>query len=189
MGYRMKRFSGFGNSPAKGVTDILDKAQTALTAAGMVPMFGNLADGANTLVSAGRAGYAKYKGDTKGAKKHMANAAINAAAMVPGAGQAVTAGKLAAKGGKALAKGVSKAAKEQTKKEVAKKVIKKKAAHEGKQASKQAIDNKSKKPGVAIKKSNKLLAGKGPLKPKAKGGKPKVGFKTGLEGINSKKVV
>ena len=102
MGYKMKGFSGFGNSPAKGVTSILDKAQTALTAAGMVPMFGNLADGANTLVSAGRAGYAKYKGDTKGAKKHMANAAINAAAMVPGAGLAVGAGKLAAKGAKAI---------------------------------------------------------------------------------------
>ena len=73
MGYKMKGFSGFGNSPAKGVTDVLNKVQTGLTAAGMVPMFGNVADGINTAVSAGRAGYAKYKGDTKGAKKHMAN--------------------------------------------------------------------------------------------------------------------
>ena len=102
MGYKMKGFSGFGNSPAKGVTDVLNKVQTGLSAAGMVPMFGNVADGINTAVSAGRAGYAKYKGDTKGAKKHMANAAINAAAMVPGAGLAVGAGKLAAKGAKAV---------------------------------------------------------------------------------------
>ena len=81
---------------------MMDKAGTALTGAGMIPVVGNVADAANTALSAGRAGYAKYKGDDKTAKKHAADAAINAAAMIPGAGLAVGAGKLAAKGARAI---------------------------------------------------------------------------------------
>ena len=92
---------------------MMDKASTALTGAGMIPVVGNIADGMNTALSAGRAGYAKYKGDEKAYKKHRNDAAINAAAMIPGAGLAVGAGKLAAKGAKAMkgADAVSDAAK------------------------------------------------------------------------------
>ena len=81
---------------------MMDKAGTALSVAGMIPVVGNLADGANTALSAGRAGYAKYKGDEAGYKKHRNEAAINAASMIPGAGLAVGAGKLAVKGVKAV---------------------------------------------------------------------------------------
>jgi len=86
----------------------MDKGQLALTAAGMVPWVGNAADFANAAISSGRAAYAGYTGDTAGAKKHTASAALNLAAAVPGAGLAVGAGKLA-KAGVAMAKG-SKAA-------------------------------------------------------------------------------
>ena len=89
-------------SPAKG---LMDNLQTALTGAGMIPIIGNVADAANVAVSGGRAYHAKKTGDTAGAKKHMLNMGINAAAMVPGAGLAVGGAKLAgkaAKGAKAL---------------------------------------------------------------------------------------
>jgi hypothetical protein len=84
-------------SPAKG---LLDSLQDGLSVAGMIPVVGNIADGANTLLSGGRAAHAKYKGDDKAAAKHTKNMAINATAMIPGVGQAATAGKLALKGGK-----------------------------------------------------------------------------------------
>ena len=90
------------SSPNKG---LLDNLQTGLTAAGMIPGLGNVADIANVGISGARAGYAKYKGDDAGAKKHATNMAINAAAAVPGAGLAVGGAKLgakAAKGAKAL---------------------------------------------------------------------------------------
>ena len=48
----------------------LDKVGTGLTGLGMIPGVGNIADAANTALSAGRAGYAKYKGDEKAYKKH-----------------------------------------------------------------------------------------------------------------------
>jgi len=82
----------------------LDYAQTGLTAAGMVPGLGNLADLANVAVSGGRAAYAKATGNDADAKKHAAALAINAAAAIPGAGLAVGAGKLA-KAGLTAAKG------------------------------------------------------------------------------------
>ena len=148
MGYKMKGHALPGpqsrenksKSPAKSW---LDKVQTGLSVAGMVPVIGNLADAANVAVSGGRAGYAKYKGDDKGAAKHAKNAAINAAAMVPGAGQAVTATKLAAKGGKALAKGVKEGVKATTKKELGKKIVKKGTVTGTKAAGDQVIDKKS----------------------------------------------
>ena len=90
-------------SPMKfDYSGFLDKAGTALTGAGMIPVVGNFADAANTALSAGRAGYAKYKGDEAGYKKHRNETAINAAAMIPGAGLAVGAGKLATKGARAI---------------------------------------------------------------------------------------
>tara|TARA_R100000234_G_C4973959_1_gene167605 strand:+ start:204 stop:1070 length:867 start_codon:yes stop_codon:yes gene_type:complete len=81
-------------SPAKG---LLDNLQTGLTAAGMVPALGNVADIVNVGISGARAGYAKYKGDTEGAKKHTKEMALNAAAAVPGAGLAVGGAKLTSK--------------------------------------------------------------------------------------------
>lgn len=89
-------------SPVKfSWSSTLDKVGTGLTGLGMIPAIGNFADAANTALSAGRAGYAKYKGDDKAYKKHRNETAINAAAMIPGAGLAVGAGKLAAKGARA----------------------------------------------------------------------------------------
>ena len=94
------------DSPIKfDFSSALDKVGTGLTGLGMIPGVGNIADAANTALSAGRAGYAKYKGDEKAYKKHRNDAAINAAAMIPGAGHAVGAGKLAAKGAKAVKAG------------------------------------------------------------------------------------
>ena len=192
---------GYGHSPLKSW---LDKMQYGLTAAGMVPGIGNLADAANTAVSAGRAGYAKYKGDEKGYKTHRNNAAINAAAMVPGVGLGVGAAKLG-KGAKALAtaaksqKGkVAKTAVKEGTKKLSKKIASNAADTAGTTAAQELQAKKiaKKKPPPSPKnkakvspaKPKKVFAGKGPLKPKGGGGKPKVGFKTGLEGITSKKV-
>ncbi len=102
-------------------SSLMDKGQTALTAAGMIPGIGNIADAANTAISGGRAAYAGYTGDNTGVKKHLASMALNAAAAVPGAGLAVGASKLAkagvtaAKGSKALASAAKTTAKYATK--------------------------------------------------------------------------
>lgn len=87
---------------------VMDRGQDMLTAAGMVPGLGNVADIANVAISSGRGAYAKYTGDDAAAKKHAAAAAINMAAAIPGAGLAVGAGKLA-KSGLAIAKGAKTA--------------------------------------------------------------------------------
>ena len=153
---------------------MMDKASTALTGAGMIPVIGNVADAANTALSAGRAGYAKYKGDEKAYKKHRNDAAINAAAMIPGAGLAVGGAKLAAKGAKALkgadvaadvaklsktekaagkagemvvkkgAKETAKKAVKQTVKEAPKNIAKEKASSEAKKMANKPKDNKKK---------------------------------------------
>jgi len=86
-------------SPMKN--KFLNRIQKGLSVAGMVPGIGNVADIANTALSGGRAAYAKYKGDTKGAKKHLANMAINATSAVPGLGLAAGGAKLAKAGVKA----------------------------------------------------------------------------------------
>ena len=134
-------------SPVKfSWSSVLDKAGTALTGAGMIPVVGNFADAANTALSAGRAGYAKYKGDDKAAKKHAADAAINAAAMIPGAGLAVGAGKLAAKGAKAAK--ASKTAQNiaEAGGKIAAKTSKKAVVSETKKEAKKQIDKKPSKP-------------------------------------------
>ena len=115
-------FKEMGSSPVKSWADYL---QTGLSVAGMVPIIGNLADAANVGVSGARAGYAKFQGREDDAKKHSINMAINAAAAIPGAGQAVTATKLAAQGGKALAKEMVKGGTKQLAKNVVKKGAKK----------------------------------------------------------------
>ncbi len=134
-------------SPMKfDYSGFLDKAGTVLTGAGMIPVVGNFADAANTALSAGRAGYAKYKGDDVAAKKHAADAAINAAAMIPGAGLAVGAGKLAVKGAKAAKAGktAQNIAKETAK--IAAKTGKKAVVGETKKEAKKQIDKKPSKP-------------------------------------------
>jgi hypothetical protein len=109
-GNKPSSFKVMGASPAKSWADSL---QTGLTVAGMVPGLGNIADAVNTGISGARAGYAKFTGDEAGVKKNMANMAINAASMIPGAGLAVGGAKLGAKavkGGKEVAKQVAKKA-------------------------------------------------------------------------------
>ena len=64
----------------------LDVMQTGMTAAGMVPVVGNVVDLVNTGVSGARSAYAGFTGDTDGAVKHAENAAINAASAIPGVG-------------------------------------------------------------------------------------------------------
>ena len=73
----------------------LDYAQTAMSAAGTVPIVGNVVDAVNTATSGARAGYAAYEGDTDAALKHTENMAVNAASMIPGAGIAVGAASVA----------------------------------------------------------------------------------------------
>ena len=88
--------------------DALDGAQTAIMGAGMIPGVGIVADAANTLISGGRAAYAKATGDDEGAKEHMINMGVNAGAMIPIVGQGVVAGKIAHGVGKQAAKQVMK---------------------------------------------------------------------------------
>ena len=187
-------------SPAKG---LMDNLQDGLSMAGMIPVIGNIADAANVAVSGGRAGYAKYKGDTKGAAKHTKNMAINAAAMIPGAGQAVTAGKFAAKGGKALAKATKKGVKDTTAKEGTKKVAGEGVKIAASETGDKIIDKKAQKKQVAKKEAPKKETPKKEApkksKPKTKPGagvlasnknkskdKKGKGFKNPAEGIFSK---
>ena len=99
-GFKMKGFEPYtGASPMKwDWGKALDRVRPGLTAAGMVPGLGNLADMANVAVSGGRAAHAKLTGDTEAAKRFAKEGAINAAAAVPGAGLAVGGAKLASKG-------------------------------------------------------------------------------------------
>ena len=85
------------NYISENASGIADGLQTGLSAVGMIPGIGNIADAANTAISGGRAAYAGYTGDTEGAKKHIAAAGVNALAMLPGIGQMATAGKIADK--------------------------------------------------------------------------------------------
>ena len=86
--------SGLSADGAGGGT--LDNIQTGLDVAGLTPVFGIFADGLNTLISTGR-------GD-------WAGAGLSAAAMIPGAGQGVTAAKLATLGVAGAGKGVREVA-------------------------------------------------------------------------------
>tara|TARA_R110000824_G_scaffold148555_1_gene318410 strand:- start:1206 stop:1814 length:609 start_codon:yes stop_codon:yes gene_type:complete len=166
-------------SPMKfDYSGFLDKAGTALTGAGMIPIVGNFADAANTALSAGRAGYAKYKGDDAGAKRHAADAAINAAAMIPGAGLAVGGAKLAAKGAKAIkgADAVSDVAKltktqkaagktgevvaKKGAKATAKKAVKDTVKEAPKNIAKEGVSNEAKRAANKPKENKKTIATK-----------------------------
>lgn len=82
------------------INNALDYSQTAMTAAGMIPVVGNAVDLVNAGVSGARGGYAAATGDTEGVKDHAENAALNLASAVPGAGLVA--------GGMALAKDTAK---------------------------------------------------------------------------------
>ena len=73
----------------------MDKVQDALTVGGLTPGFGLVPDAINTAISAGRAGYNFLTGDTKRAKSQLGDLALNAASMIPAAGQAAGSLKLA----------------------------------------------------------------------------------------------
>ena len=76
-----------------------DRFQTGLSALGTVfPQ----ADALNALVSAGRAGVAKIKGDDNAVAQHLKAAAMNTAAIIPGVGEA----QKVRKAGKLLAKSI-----------------------------------------------------------------------------------
>ena len=166
-------------SPVKfSWSSALDKVGTGLTGLGMIPGVGNIADAANTALSAGRAGYAKYKGDEKAYKKHRNDAAINAAAMIPGAGLAVGGAKLAAKGAKAMkgadaATDVAKLSKSQKvagktgevvakkgAKETAKKAVKDTVKQAPKNVAKETASSEAKKMANKPKDNKKKIATK-----------------------------
>jgi hypothetical protein len=135
-------------SPMKN--KFLNRLQTGLTVAGTTPWFGNIADGANAMISGGRAAYHKYKGDDKAAKKHLKNAAVNAAMMIPGVGQGIASTKLAAAAGKAGSK-------------IASKVGGKAASKVGEKVAKKVVAkgvNKSVKKGLETTPQNKASDGK-----------------------------
>ena len=132
MGYKMKGYNYPGQAPKKSSPvkfdwkSALDNTQTALTAGGMFPALGNVADLVNTGISGGRAAYAKFKGDKKGVKEHMVNAGLNLASAIPIAGQAVAGTKLAVNAaGKTakVVKAISKSKKVKTGKKALDKVI------------------------------------------------------------------
>ena len=98
----------------------LDNVQTGIMGAGMIPAVGNVADLVNAGISGGRAAYHKYKGNNKEALKHSGNAALNLAAAVPVAGQAVAGTRLAVNAAGKVAKGVGAVKKVKKVKEVVK---------------------------------------------------------------------
>jgi len=120
-----------------GWKDALDYGQTALTAVGTIPGVGMIADGANTLISGGRAAYAGATGDKVGARRHASEMALNAAMMVPVIGQGVAGTKLAY----ATGKGVLKAGGKELAKQTGKNLIKKGGAAGMKKINKSVMDN------------------------------------------------
>tara|TARA_R100000458_G_scaffold59893_1_gene72508 strand:- start:1608 stop:3416 length:1809 start_codon:yes stop_codon:yes gene_type:complete len=99
-----------GKGIAKYGGKALDVVDYGLTGLGMIPVVGNVFDAVNTGLSGIRAAGAGLMGDTEARNKHLKNMAFNAAAMIPGAGLAAGAGKLAWKGGQAAAKLAGKGA-------------------------------------------------------------------------------
>jgi hypothetical protein len=77
------------------INKALDVTQTTLSGAGMIPGVGIIPDAINTAVSSGRLGYAAATGDEEGVSDHTKSLALNAASMVPVAGQGAGAVSLA----------------------------------------------------------------------------------------------
>ena len=132
---------------------------TGLDIIGLIPVAGELADGANALIYLA-------EGDT-------VNAAISAAAMVPGAGMAATGAKIGKKAAGAVAEGAAKKAEREAAEELAEKAQKEAA----KKTEKELAERKAKSnDGGKDKKTKKKMKcgehGKyGDLKKKTGGGK------------------
>ena len=104
-GYVPEYYAYGGDLPQAFWGKAMDYMQGGLSAVGMIPGIGNIADAANTAISGGRAAYAGYTGDDEAKKKHLGAMALNATAMIPGYGQMATAAK-GAKGLKNVVKAV-----------------------------------------------------------------------------------
>tara|TARA_R100001015_G_C4566313_1_gene125194 strand:+ start:165 stop:854 length:690 start_codon:yes stop_codon:yes gene_type:complete len=88
--------SNMGRSSKKdGGSNWLDYAQDTLTGVGMIPGVGIFADGANFLLSGGRAIHGALTGGDVG--KHVVNMGLAAGGAIPGIGQGVSGTKLASK--------------------------------------------------------------------------------------------
>lgn len=85
-----------------------DYLQDGLSVLGMIPGLGAIPDAINTGISGGRLAYNTAIGDKSAMKEAGFNLALNAAAIIPGAGQAATAAKFANKARKSI-KGADKA--------------------------------------------------------------------------------
>ena len=120
----------------------LDIVHTGLDIVGMTPLFGNVADLANSALYLA-------KGDVK-------NAGISAAAALPGAGQAIAGARLATKGAKALkADDIAKAVK--ATKEAGEKTAEAKKALEATKAAKAKLSAEaSRTPGLGFPSKSKL---------------------------------
>ena len=120
----------------------LDIVHTGLDLVGMTPLFGNVADLANSVIYLA-------KGDVK-------NAGISAAAAIPGAGQAIAGARLATKGAKVLkADDIAKAAK--ATKEAGEKTAEAKKALEATKAAKAKLSAEaSRTPGLGFPSKSKL---------------------------------
>jgi len=92
-GYVPQYYAYGGDLPKAFWGKALDYMQGGLSAVGMIPGVGLIADAANTAISGGRAAHAKLTGDDDAYKKHRNAAALNAVAMIPGVGQIATATK------------------------------------------------------------------------------------------------
>lgn len=101
---------GETNPPAKAETKEekswwetgLDWTHTALDVVGLIPVLGEVADGANAVIHGVEAGIYAASGNNAKAAENAAMAALSAAAMWPLGGQAATGAKFAIKAGKEL---------------------------------------------------------------------------------------
>jgi hypothetical protein len=129
------------------ISNLLNKADlsavhTGLDIVGMTPLFGNVADLANSAIYAA-------KGDVK-------NAGISLTAAIPGAGQAIAGARLATKGAKALkADDIAKATKA-TKEATEKTAEAKKALDATKAAKAKLSAEASRTPGLGFPSKSKL---------------------------------
>ncbi|MBK9258906.1 MAG: DUF4150 domain-containing protein [Polyangiaceae bacterium] len=136
---------GETNPPAEPETEkekswwetALDWTHTALDVVGLVPVLGEVADGANAIIHGVEAGVYAATGNDAKAKENALMATLSVAAMWPVGGQAATGTKLAIKVGKELVEegaekavkegieeGIEQAAKKEVKEEVAEKSTK-----------------------------------------------------------------
>lgn len=91
----------------------LDWVHTGLDVIGLIPVVGEIADGANAVIHLAEAGVYAATGNNAKAAENLAMGALSAAAMWPAGGQAATGAKFAIKAGKeVLEEGAEKLVKE-----------------------------------------------------------------------------